>query len=64
MSLLLFVKGANSMGIRIHPTAEVSEKAKIGDGTGIWPQAQVREDVDPSAVAGQVDAAPVAGGGE
>lgn len=33
------------MGIRIHPTAEVSEKAKIGDGTGIWHQAQVREDV-------------------
>lgn len=26
-----------------HPTAEVSEKAKIGSGTKIWHQAQVRE---------------------
>lgn len=33
------------MGVRIHPTAEVSEGAKIGDGTGIWHQAQVREGV-------------------
>ena len=33
------------MGVRIHPTAEVSEKAKIGEGTGIWHQAQVREGV-------------------
>jgi len=33
------------MGVRIHPTAEVSEKAKIGEGTGIWHQAQVRENV-------------------
>ena len=31
------------MGIYIHPTAEVSEKAKIGDGTKIWNQVQVRE---------------------
>ena len=31
------------MGVRIHPTAEVSDKAKIGEGTGIWHQAQVRE---------------------
>lgn len=31
------------MPIRIHPTAEVSEKASIGDGTSIWHQAQVRE---------------------
>ena len=31
------------MGVRIHPTAEVSEKAKIGEGTGIWHHAQVRE---------------------
>ncbi len=31
------------MGIRIHPTAEVSEQAEIGDGTSIWHQAQVRE---------------------
>lgn len=29
----------------IHPTADVSDKAKIGDGTKIWGQAQIREDV-------------------
>ena len=29
--------------IRIHPSAEVSEKAVIGDGTSIWHHAQVRE---------------------
>ena len=33
------------MGIRIHPTAEVSDKADIADGTSIWHQAQVREGV-------------------
>ena len=33
------------MGIRIHPTAEVSEKAQIGEGTSIWHHAQVREGV-------------------
>lgn len=32
------------MSIYIHPTAEVSEKAKIGEGTKIWNLAQVRED--------------------
>ena len=31
------------MTIKIHPTAEVSDKAKIGEGTQIWHQAQVRE---------------------
>lgn len=31
--------------VYIHPTAEVSPRAKIGDGTKIWNQAQVREDV-------------------
>lgn len=31
------------MPVRIHPTAEVSEKAAIGEGTSIWHQAQVRE---------------------
>jgi len=30
-------------GIYIHPTADVSEKATIGEGTKIWHQAQVRE---------------------
>lgn len=28
----------------IHPTADVSHKASIGDGTSIWHQAQVRDD--------------------
>lgn len=31
------------MAIFIHPTAEVSDKATIGDGTKIWNQVQVRE---------------------
>ncbi|PKQ28291.1 MAG: N-acetyltransferase [Candidatus Anoxymicrobium japonicum] len=31
--------------IRIHPTAEVSPEAEIGEGTSIWHQAQVREGV-------------------
>lgn len=30
-------------GVRIHPTAEVSESATIGEGCSIWHQAQVRE---------------------
>ncbi len=32
------------MSVRIHPTADVSEKAQIGDGTSIWHQAQIREE--------------------
>lgn len=31
------------MGVRIHPTAEVSSLAEVGDGTSIWNFAQVRE---------------------
>jgi carbonic anhydrase/acetyltransferase-like protein (isoleucine patch superfamily) len=31
------------MTIRIHPTAEVSDDATIGESTSIWHQAQVRE---------------------
>lgn len=31
--------------VRIHPTAEVSPKAQIGEGTSIWHHCQVREDV-------------------
>jgi acetyltransferase-like isoleucine patch superfamily enzyme len=31
------------MPIRIHPTADVSPQAKIGEGTSIWHQCQVRE---------------------
>jgi acetyltransferase-like isoleucine patch superfamily enzyme len=30
-------------GVRIHPTADVSPQACIGEGTSIWHQAQVRE---------------------
>jgi UDP-2-acetamido-3-amino-2,3-dideoxy-glucuronate N-acetyltransferase len=33
------------MAIRIHPTADVSDKAVIGDGTSIWHHSQVREGV-------------------
>jgi UDP-2-acetamido-3-amino-2,3-dideoxy-glucuronate N-acetyltransferase len=33
------------MTIRIHKTAEVSERATIGDGTSIWNDVQVREGV-------------------
>lgn len=31
------------MSTRIHPTADVSPEAQIGEGTSIWHQAQVRE---------------------
>jgi len=31
------------MSVRIHASAEVSEKARIGDGTSIWHHCQVRE---------------------
>jgi UDP-2-acetamido-3-amino-2,3-dideoxy-glucuronate N-acetyltransferase len=31
------------MNIKIHPTADVSAKAKIGEGTSIWHQAHIRE---------------------
>ncbi|PKO13522.1 MAG: N-acetyltransferase [Chloroflexi bacterium HGW-Chloroflexi-10] len=33
------------MNVRIHTTAEVSDKASIGDGTSIWHQCQIREGV-------------------
>ncbi|MGW8251148.1 MAG: acyltransferase [Anaerolineales bacterium] len=33
------------MPIRIHPTADVSDQAQVGEGTSIWHQAQVREGV-------------------
>lgn len=29
----------------VHPTAEVSERAYLGDGVRVWNQAQIREDV-------------------
>jgi UDP-2-acetamido-3-amino-2,3-dideoxy-glucuronate N-acetyltransferase len=31
------------MGVRIHATAEVAQTARIGDGTSIWNDAQVRD---------------------
>jgi acetyltransferase-like isoleucine patch superfamily enzyme len=31
--------------VRIHPTADVSPAAEIGDGTAVWHQCQIREDV-------------------
>lgn len=33
------------MKVRIHPSADVSPDAKVGDGSSIWHQAQIREDV-------------------
>jgi acetyltransferase-like isoleucine patch superfamily enzyme len=30
--------------VRIHPTADVSDRARIGAGTSIWHQCQIRED--------------------
>ena len=33
------------MSVRIHASAEVSDKAHIGDGTSIWHHCQVREGV-------------------
>jgi acetyltransferase-like isoleucine patch superfamily enzyme len=33
------------MSVRIHPTAEVSDKITIGEGSSIWHHAQVREGV-------------------
>jgi acetyltransferase-like isoleucine patch superfamily enzyme len=32
--------------VRVHPTADVSSHAKIGPGTQIWHQAQIREHAD------------------
>lgn len=36
-------EGSAARGVRIHPTAEVSDAASIGDGTSVWNDAQVRE---------------------
>ncbi|MCC7363067.1 MAG: N-acetyltransferase [Dehalococcoidia bacterium] len=43
------------MTFRVHPTAEVSDRATIGDGASIWHQAQVREraDVGPGCIIGK-----------
>ena len=32
-----------ALAVQIHPTADVSKAAKVGDGTQIWHEAQVRE---------------------
>lgn len=42
-------------GFRVHPTAEVSERASIGEGASIWHQAQVREGatVGPGCIIGK-----------
>ena len=32
-----------AVAVRIHPTADVSKAAKVGDGTQIWHEAQIRE---------------------
>jgi acetyltransferase-like isoleucine patch superfamily enzyme len=34
-----------STGFRVHPTAEVSDKASVGTGSSIWNHSQVRENV-------------------
>jgi UDP-2-acetamido-3-amino-2,3-dideoxy-glucuronate N-acetyltransferase len=36
-------EGEGNMAVRIHATADVSDKAEIGDGTAIWHHCQVRE---------------------
>lgn len=33
------------MNFKVHPTAEVSPRAQIGEGTSIWNQAQIRDAV-------------------
>lgn len=40
---------------RIHPTAEVSDRASIGEGASVWHQAQVREgaSVGPGCIIGK-----------
>jgi UDP-2-acetamido-3-amino-2,3-dideoxy-glucuronate N-acetyltransferase len=38
-----FEQEKTTMTVRIHPTAEVSDKATLGSGTSIWNHAQVRE---------------------
>jgi len=30
-------------GVRIHPSAEVSDRATLGEGSSVWNQAQIRE---------------------
>jgi len=43
------------VNFRVHPTAEVSERANIGEGASIWHQAQVREgaSIGPGCIIGK-----------
>ena len=43
------------MTFRVHPTAEVSDRANIGEGASIWHQAQVRENagIGPGCIIGK-----------
>jgi acetyltransferase-like isoleucine patch superfamily enzyme len=43
------------VSFRVHPTAEVSDRASIGEGASIWHQAQVREGarVGPGCIIGK-----------
>lgn len=43
------------MSFRVHPTAEVSDRANIGEGASIWHQAQVRENagIGPGCIIGK-----------
>lgn len=43
------------MSFRVHPTAEVSDRARIGEGASIWHQAQVRENagIGPGCIIGK-----------
>jgi acetyltransferase-like isoleucine patch superfamily enzyme len=38
-----FMSKSQSPGVRIHPSADVSDKASIGPGTAIWQQVQIRD---------------------
>ena len=46
--LIIFINAvyfsSHGMGVKIHTSAEVSEKAKIGENTAIWNHSQIRED--------------------
>jgi len=42
-SVVRHAKRGRLMPITVHPTADVSPEAQIGDGTRIWHEAQVRE---------------------
>ena len=41
--MFLIVLGGVKIKVKIHKTAEVSEKAEVGDKTSVWNQAQIRE---------------------